>query len=242
HNSFILVGPSGCGKTAILRELFRRLARRAENPWIVLETSAGFLLAGCSVIGTLERKLRDLVLSCPRGQRIAVYFTDIFAAAEAGRTSKDDMNIADFLTPFVGNGDLVLIGECTSEQFRRGIEPNPTFKKLFTLFQLRPLEDRQVKQVISAVAERTAEKYAAQGFHLHFTAESLAAFQEYGRLYYPGVSPPGGALRLMEHLVAHRFSDEDRGDETSVAEGTEHTIRHQDVIQALESFTGIPGL
>ena len=242
HNSFILVGPSGCGKSAILRELFRRLARRAEDPWIVLETSAGFLLAGCSVIGTLERKLRDMVYSCPRGQRVAVYFTDIFAAAEAGRTSKDDMNIADFLTPFVENGDMVLIGECTSEQFRRGIEPNPTFKKLFTLFQLRPLEDRQVKQVISAVAERTAEKYAAQGFHLHFTAESLAAFQEYGRLYYPGVSPPGGALRLMEHLVAHRFSDEDRGDETSVAEGTEHTIRHQDVIQALESFTGIPGL
>jgi len=242
HNSFILVGPSGCGKTAILRELFRRLARRAENPWIVLETSAGFLLAGCSVIGTLERKLRDLVLSCPRGQRIAVYFTDIFAAAEAGRTSKDDMNIADFLTPYVENGDLVLIGECTPEQFRRGIDPHPTFKNLFTAFHLRPLEDRQVKQVIAAVAERTAEQYAAQGLHLHFTAESLAALQEYGRLYYPGVSPPGGALRLMEHMVAQRFSQADGADEELLEERTVYTIRHPDVIQALESFTGIPGL
>jgi len=241
HNSFILVGPSGCGKSAILRELFRRLARRTENPWIVLETSAGFLLAGCSVIGTLERKLRDLVYSCPRSQRVAVYFTDIFAAAEAGRTSKDDMNIADFLTPYVENGDLVLIGECTAEQFRRGIDPHPTFKNLFTAFHLRPLEDRQVKQVIAAVAERTAEQYAAQGLHLHFTAESLAALQEYGRLYYPGVSPPGGALRLMEHMVAQRFSQGD-DDELHSAEGVEHTIQHQDVIQALESFTGIPGL
>ncbi len=243
NNSFMLVGPSGCGKTAILRELFRRLARREEDPWMVLETSSGYLLAGCSVIGTLERKLRDLVHNCNRTHRVAIFFTDIFAAPDAGKTSKDDMNIADFLTPYAESGDLVLIGECTPEQFRRGIEPNPTFKKLFTVYQLRPLDDRQVKQVVAAVADRTAQQYASQGMNLHFTGEVLGALLEYGRLYYPGVSPPGGALRLLDHMVSQHFNEAAHADgELAELQAQEHTLGHEDVVQALESFTGIPGL
>ncbi len=265
-NSFILVGPSGCGKTAILRELFRRLARRREAPWLILETSAGYLLAGCSVIGTLEAKLRDLVVACPHARRVAVFFTDVFALPDAGKTSKDDMNIADFLTPYVESGELVLIGECTPEQFRRGIEPNPTFKKLFTVFQLRPLDDRQVKQVVRAVADQLSQQQSAAGRSLTFTAEALTALQDLGKLYYPGVTPPGGALRLMEQMVAHRMgtaqaASDDILDEAGQAEwrrerdtgdpndpeasggslNEDHILHHQDVIRALETFTGIPG-
>lgn len=244
QNSFVLVGPSGCGKTTILRELFRRLGTREENPWLVLQTSSMLLLAGTSYIGEWQTRVHDLLRNSPRDQHIAVYFTDLPNVGSAGRTSKSDQNMANLIGPFVSRGDFTLIGECTPDGFRAGVERLPDLQQTLTVFRVEEPDDAETRQIV----ERSALVLKQQlqdddGLDVAFPNRTLLAVQEFGKLYFPGAGVPAGAVKLLQQLVNHVKSQPAENPATKTTPGTPtvREIAHRDVIQTLEAHTGIPG-
>lgn len=244
HNSFLLVGPSGGGKTAILYELFRRIGLRENKPWLVLETSTSTLMAGTAYIGEWQTRVQEMATHAQRPLSIVVYFKDIHQLADAGKHSKSDENMAAFLSAFVESGQLTLIGECTPDSFRKGIERHPSFNKLFTVFRVEEPSEADVREIVRRSAHAIAERTAIEsGRKLLFSDNTLTAVLEYGELYFPGLAAPGGAIKLLDHLVNLKLNHNappSKG-ETIVLEA-DIEIQHEDVVRTLESFTGIPGL
>ncbi len=242
HNSFLLVGPSGGGKTAILYELFRRVAQRERKPWLVLETSTSMLMAGTSYIGEWQTRVQELAGFAQRPLSIAVYFTDIHQLPDAGKHSKSDENMAAFLASFVENGEVTLIGECTPDSFRTGIERHPSFNKLFTVFRIEEPSEQDVRLIVRRSADAIAERSQLEtGHKLIFPENTLTAILDFGELYFPGLAAPGGAIKLLEQLVNLKLNHTATNGERLPPE-SEMEIQHEDVVQTLESFTGIPGL
>ncbi len=242
-NSFLLVGPSGGGKTAILYELFRRLGEREHKPWLVLETSASTLMAGTAYIGEWQTRVQELAGYAQRHASIVVYFTDIHQLADAGKHSKSDENMAAFLSAFVESGDLTLIGECTPDSFRKGIERHPSFNKLFTVFRIEEPSEHDVRQIVRRSADTIAARSVEEsGRKLLFSENTLTAILEFGELYFPGVAAPGGAIKLLDHLVNLKLNHNAAANGEPLALEGELEIQHEDVVHTLESFTGIPGL
>ncbi len=244
HNSFLLVGPSGGGKTAILYELFRRIGLRQQKPWLVLETSTSTLMAGTAYIGEWQTRVQEMASHAQRPLSIVVYFKDIHQLADAGKHSKSDENMASFLSSFVESGLLTLIGECTPDSFRKGIERYPSFNKLFTVFRVEEPSDSDVREIVrrsaQAIAERTEEE---SGRKLLFSDNTLTAILEYGELYFPGLAAPGGAIKLLDHLVNLKLNhNASRQNGEPIVLEADIEIQHEDVVRTLESFTGIPGL
>lgn len=239
NNSFLLLGPSGCGKTAILHELATRLGSRASEPWLILETSTSTLMAGTQYIGEWQTRVRDMAQLARRCDRVAVYFTDVFNMMGAGRHSKSDENMASYLATYVDGGDVVLIGECTPDTYRQGVDRHPWFKKLFTVFRIDEPSEKDAGGIVRGVAESLAAKVAVEcGVSLTFPDNTLTALRQFGKIYFPGTAAPSGAVRLLEHLVHGTTAAIEKG----TVRGPEHEIQYDDVVRTLEGFTGIPGL
>lgn len=239
HNSFLLLGPSGCGKTAILHELAHRLGVRDDEPWLILETSTSTLMAGTQYIGEWQTRVRDMAQAARRCDRVAIYFTDVFNMIGAGRHSKSDENMATYLSTYVDGGDVVLIGECTPDTYRQGVDRHPWFKKLFTVFRIDEPNDKDAAVVVRGVAESFAAKVESEtGVSLSFPDNTLTALRQFGKLYFPGTASPSGAVRLLEHLVHAKGAAIEKG----TIRGPQHEVQYDDVVRTLEGFTGIPGL
>ncbi|WP_166826934.1 AAA family ATPase [Thalassoroseus pseudoceratinae] len=247
HNSFVLVGPSGCGKTAILHELFRRIARRDEQPWIVLETSTSQLMAGTSYIGEWQTRVDGLIRAAERSRNVLVYLTDLHLLPQAGRHSKSDENMGGFFAQAMEQGTLTVIGEATPENYRRGVEQLPSFHKLFGVFRLEETESQETAEILTAYANARRDEFALDsGVQLVFPDQTLLNVQEFGRLYFPGFASPGGAIKLLDQLISRKTRDNsatndanaDYASAASVSDRIE--FQPEDVVRTLETSTGIP--
>jgi ATP-dependent Clp protease ATP-binding subunit ClpC len=244
NNSLLIRGPSGVGKTATIRELARRLLNDEEEPWYILETSTTQLMADTVYLGEWQTRVRNLATDAKRSERIAVFITDIANLTGAGKSSKSDESIAAALTAFVERKEVVLIGECTPETYRTGIERHPWFKKLFTVFNAVEPDDQMVDLILRGVATGLCQDFTEE-HELPTTVsdDAFRALRNFGKLYFPGTAAPGGAVRLLEHLMQELL------DATGAKQSNNHqrsggaqslAIVHQHVVRALHSMTGVP--
>ncbi|MFP4439905.1 MAG: AAA family ATPase, partial [Chloroflexaceae bacterium] len=152
--NILLVGPEGVGKSVIAHEVARRIRRREcaellhdRQVWAV---SGETLIAGCTYIGQWQEKLNDIVREV-RKKRHLLFVTDIASLAEAGRWSKSDENMADFLKPHLQSGDVIIIGETTQARLRRAEQLVPGFVALFRTLQIEPTGEADTLSILTAV-------------------------------------------------------------------------------------------
>lgn len=234
--SFVLVGPSGCGKSALIRELVRRGDAELPEPWAVLETSASMLLAGTHYLGDLETRVKKLIDLAKRPNRVLLYFTDVFALVEAGRSAHSDISIGSFLTPYAESGDLVLVGESTPEQYRLGFDRHPTFKKLFDAVRIEEQPVESAAAVLRSVADReSARLWDRCGARLIVPDNVLERIVELSDAYFHGQAFPGKAVRLFDHVL-----DQEVGDEADLPPAEDVVLAPAAVVRALHRYTGIP--
>jgi ATP-dependent Clp protease ATP-binding subunit ClpC len=241
--SFVLVGRSGCGKSAILDELVRRAERDLPEPWIVLETSASMLLAGTRYLGEMETRVKGLIDAARRPARVLLYFTDVFALVEAGRSAQSDVSIGSFLMPFIDSGDITLVGECTPEQFRAGFERNPTYKKLFDVVRIDEQPPHMARQVLRHVADGHIRALAEQDVELRVSDDVLDRVFELSESFFAGMCHPGKCVQLLDQVVSLETSS-DNGDarRSDKLRTGPITLSAEAVVRALHRFTGIPSL
>jgi ATP-dependent Clp protease ATP-binding subunit ClpA len=155
NNSILLVGQSGVGKTAIVHEVVRRIrddnCPSALSKRQVWYTSANQLIAGCSHIGEWQGKLQNVVDEVKK-QRHILHIDDITGLMEAGRWSKGDENMAQFLKPFIADGTLVIVGESTPERYRVGENKDPGFLGLFRTLNVEETNQDTTLSILGTVA------------------------------------------------------------------------------------------
>lgn len=227
--SVLLVGQSGVGKTAIVHEVARRI-RRKEGPEILYDrhlwaVTGDSLIAGCSYIGQWQEKMTDLVKEV-RKKRHLLFVEDVAALAEAGRHSKGDDNIADFLKPFMQTGDVILVGETSPERLRRLEQLSPGFVVQFRRIDVEPSGESDTQSILAAVArevERTDD--------LRIEPGALEAAVELTNRFMPYRAQPGKAITLIEQISAE--ANRKRSTARPV-------IGRKDTIAGFTAQTGLP--
>ena len=186
----------------------------------------------------METRVKRLIDLAKPPNRVLLYFTDIAFLPTAGSTLQSKDSIGSFLAPLMERGDLVLCGECTSEQYRLTLENNPTFNKLFETMRLEEVDQVATRQIVTEVAadyERRALE--EQALLLSIPERTQQAVVELSLDYFPGRVYPGKALHLLQHVVESELT---RWHEGGCAAET-LSIGPEAAIAALGQITGIPG-
>jgi ATP-dependent Clp protease ATP-binding subunit ClpA len=203
QGSAVLVGPPGVGKTSVLREVASKLMARPDGSIRFLRTSSSSLVAGKKYIGEWQQVIKDL-LALARQLPVVIWFEDFSALSGAGLTDSNSDNFASMLAPALDRKEVVIVGECTEQQYRKSMQANQWFARLVQKIQLTPLE---VKDCRAAIESRTAlalkELQTTLKREAVATPAAIDALVHYGRLYFPGVTAPAGGIRLSEWLVQH---------------------------------------
>ena len=228
-NSVLLVGPSGAGKTAILHEVVRRLrdescpaALRDRQVWY---TTANQLMAGCAYMGEWQGKLQDIVDEVKRARHL-LYVDDVTGLMEAGRWSKGDENMAQFLKPFLADGTLVLLGESTPERHQAGEVKDPAFLGLFRTLRVEETNEETTLSILGAVAAGLERE-----FGVRIEPGAGEAVVELTRRFEPYRAFPGKAIAVLERIAA---------DAGRAGAGGRSVISRQVTVSRYAGHTGLP--
>jgi ATP-dependent Clp protease ATP-binding subunit ClpC len=228
--SVVLVGPSGAGKTAIVEEIARRLATESRVvPAAVLEVTTGDIMAGTRFLGEWQTRLKKLLTVARSPHRVVLYVPDVNQLLEAGRASDSQQNFAAMIAPYLERGEVAILGESTPEAFRRGLEREPPFRKLFQVLQVEAMSTEDALAVLRGVArELVEEAREKRNVELTITEDALALALDHGAAYFPALTRPGNGLKLLRETVS-----------AALAEG-KTLISAPLVTKTLAQLTGVP--
>jgi type VI secretion system protein VasG len=201
QNNPLVTGEAGVGKTAVVEGLAHAIASGNVPPKLadvrLLSLDVGALLAGASMKGEFESRLKGLLEAAAKSPAPVILFVDeihtlIGAGGQAGTG-----DAANLLKPALARGTIRTIGATTWAEYKRHIEKDPALTRRFQLLQIaEPSEAAAVDMVRGLV----------QTFSLHHGVvvldEAIRAAVTLSHRYIPSRQLPDKAISLLDTACA----------------------------------------
>ncbi len=221
-----LVGDALAGKTAV----FETLLSQAVVPFRsspVFATSGAALVAGQSGFGELAERVQAVMQAAALLD--AVLYFDNLADLFAGRSGGVE-DLGSALRPWIVDGRVRIVGECTVEAFERFEKQQPTLLACMHRVTIEPLGAEVTRTIVQQAAAHARRREPDRPS----LAENAAApLVELCERYLVDAAFPGKAVRLLDELRAIHRHDVD-------ASGNPHVIGVHDVYRAFSLRTGMP--
>jgi ATP-dependent Clp protease ATP-binding subunit ClpA/ATP-dependent Clp protease ATP-binding subunit ClpC len=231
--STLVVGPPGSGKTTLLNQWIADLIAADDYPshqnpdrlHDVWALSGKRIIAGMSYVGDWEQRCAE-ILDDARHKKVVLLLDDLYLFGQIGRSRQSDRCLADVFRGPVSRGEVVLVGECTAEQYRRLEDDVPSFAALFTQVHLAPTTSAETFRMLLHEARELERKDGG----LPLAPYALRSILEMGGSLFPNYAFPGKALDLLRQLHKEKYPPE-----TEIL-GTPEVVRF------LSKKTGLPEL
>ena len=199
-NNPILVGEPGTGKTAIVEGLAHRIIRGdipLELKGIkVYSLDLTALMAGASVQGEFETRLKGLIEEVTSDKDILLFIDEIHLLIGAGRTS-GAMDAANILKPAMARGQIKVIGATTTDEFRKYIESDKAFARRFQTIMV------EEPDVDSAITILRGIKNRFEKFHrIKILDEAVVAAVHLSYRYINERFLPDKAIDLLDEAAS----------------------------------------
>jgi ATP-dependent Clp protease ATP-binding subunit ClpA len=227
----LLVGPPGTGKSALVYELARRVAAGHESipPGLrdldVFELAPAFLIAGASLVGQYEERVKALLQTLQAHPKIILFIDEIHSFFQSGVHHGDAQSKAhESFKGALARGDITCIGCTTPAEYRAFIAPDKALERRFAVIRLDPPSRGDTVAILQARLSKMEEHYAP----LRVPEAVLPAVVDLAEEYLPDRYQPDKSIQLLDHACA--FAATDSPPAAAVAE--EHAVR------ALEDLLG----
>ncbi len=229
-----VVGPPTCGKSAVIDQVARVIGERADAARAAMrdgrpgDVSDGPLrawfcdasrLVNAGVFSDWRSQTLDVVteLAATGG----IWATgDPIALLDAGKHVSSEMNVAQLLKPYLSNGQLRVLAECSEQTWGRMVARDAGFARLFTPYRLTEPDPDDVRGVLDAVASDLPVPVGSEG---------LDAAMGLSRRYGSADALLGTTCHFLRRLTSE-----------ARARGLEGPLGRLDVIQRFCAETGLP--
>lgn len=184
--SILLYGPPGTGKTTIARVIAQTTKANFEQ--------LNAVSAGKKDLETVCKKAEDALNN---DNTRTILFID-----EIHRFNKTQQ---DYLLPFVENGTVILIGATTENPY---FEVNPALVSRSVIFELKPIEIDDIKEVIDRAMTDSEKGIANYNFTISDNAKQLLAEQSNGDVRH--------ALSMLELAALNALNDHSEINENDI--------------------------
>lgn len=201
QNNPLLTGEAGVGKTAVVEGLALAIAQDNVPPSLacvrLLSLDVGALLAGASMKGEFESRLKGVLEEAGKSATPVILFVDevhtlIGAGGQAGTG-----DAANLLKPALARGTLRTIGATTWSEYKRHIEKDPALTRRFQVLQvMEPTEAASTDMVRGLVPT------FAQHHKVLIMESAVRAAVTLSHRYIPSRQLPDKAISLLDTACA----------------------------------------
>ncbi|MBP2031897.1 ATP-dependent Clp protease ATP-binding subunit ClpA [Clostridium algifaecis] len=134
-NNPIHVGDPGVGKTAITEGLASLISEdkvpyRLKNSKIY-SLNMGSMLAGTKYRGDFEERIKNILKTIEKEDKPIVYIDEIHTIVGAGSVSRNSLDAANILKPFLTSGKIKFIGSTTYDEYKKIFEKDRALSRRF---------------------------------------------------------------------------------------------------------------
>jgi type VI secretion system protein VasG len=201
QNNPLLTGEAGVGKTAVVEGLALAIAGGQVPPTLrgarLLSLDVGALLAGASMRGEFESRLKSLLDEAGNSAQPVILFIDEVHTLIGAGGSAGTGDAANLLKPALARGTLRTVGATTWSEYKRHIEKDPALTRRFQTLQVaEPQEAVAIEMVRGLVATFAA--------HHGVTVldEAVRAAVMLSHRYIPARQLPDKAISLLDTACA----------------------------------------
>lgn len=210
----LLVGESGVGKSMILQDALRkahqqqkegekegeRKAGRTQrvNFW---RTSSHRLIAGSKYLGDWQEKCEELIEALNE-EGGYLWIDDLLNLIQLGGEGADH-SVAAFLTPFLYDGSLHLIGEISPSELSAIRVQLPRFIEAFTLVYIPEMDHSTVRKVLTYF-----QSYVERQRKIELTQDALQLSYQLLKRFERRDKFPGKAIQFLGHCVSQARLDQ----------------------------------
>ncbi|KAF0852159.1 mitochondrial ATP-dependent Clp protease ATP-binding subunit ClpB [Andalucia godoyi] len=135
-NNPVLIGSAGVGKTALAEGLATRivdgLVPDSMKNKIVLSLDVGSLVAGTSMRGEFEARLKGILKDIEKDKDQYILFIDeLHLLVGAGQAEGGNMDAGNMLKPALARGEIRCVGATTLDEYRKYIEKDAALARRF---------------------------------------------------------------------------------------------------------------
>lgn len=151
----IITGEPGVGKTALANG-FVNLLLSGKVPdnlkgAVVFELDTGAFIAGASYKGEAEDRMKNIIKEIGQFDKPVLFIDNFHALLDKNGATP---GLANVLKPELSRGDLTIIGATTNDQYRKHIESDEAFTRLFEIVKVEEPDEvtsaRMIKLVMPA--------------------------------------------------------------------------------------------
>lgn len=188
-----IVGVPGVGKTSIVRGLAQRIVKREGlselDERIVIEIEPASLVSGTGLRGALAERIGQLKTELKAMEsRVVLFFDEIHTLF----TDVSDEGATE-LRNALARGEIVAIGACTREEFRRCIELDPTLLRRFSVIEIEEPSREDAFLALEAMLPAFERHHHAQ-----YSKEAIACAVQWSIRYVTGRALPDKAVGILD--------------------------------------------
>lgn len=224
--NILIVGNHGVGKSAVLKQAIKKIDTRSRKDnlahtfWYI---QAQRITASARYLGEWQQACESLIDELKSANGI-LWVSDMIRMLRTGGEGAED-SVAAFLTSFLQQGKLQIIGEVTPQELDSMRRLLPGFVQSFQLITIEDLPETKIHNIL-----RKFSDYSAQNIKIAITKDAQMLAYRLLLRYYPYESFPGKIIKFLGQCV----SDAENNKETE--------INKKAVISNFTKQTGLPEL
>jgi type VI secretion system protein VasG len=201
QNNPLLTGEAGVGKTAVVEGLARAVASGNVPPKLadvrLLSLDVGALLAGASMKGEFEARLKGVLEAAAKSPVPVILFVDeihtlIGAGGQAGTG-----DAANLLKPALARGTIRTIGATTWAEYKRHIEKDPALTRRFQMLQVAEPAEAVAVDMVRGLAQTFSKHHGVV-----VRDGAIRAAVALSHRYIPSRQLPDKAISLLDTACA----------------------------------------
>jgi len=221
-----LVGKPSVGKSSVLKQAIKKITskrREAQLTFTFWQIMPQRITATAKWLGEWQENCETLIEELQSANGI-LWVVDFIRLLQTGGEGPED-SVASFMSSYLREGKLQMVGEVTPEQLESIKRLLPGFTEQFQLVKIDELPKQKIQTILQKLAD-----FSENNLHIRISKEALGVSYRLLQRYYPYNSFPGKAVNFLGQCV----------NDAQLNEAAE--VDKAAVIQNLIKQTGMPEL
>lgn len=194
----ILTGDPGVGKTACVNGFVMNIieGRVPDNlkEAVVFELDLGELIAGAAYKGEIEERLKSIIREIKRFDKAILFIDNIHNLLDRNGGAAGASNI---LKPELSKGEITVIGISSNEDYRKHVESDETFNRLFELVKIEEPDENNAGRMLQIILPRFEAHH-----HIQLADDVILDSIRLAKRYVKERKLPDAAIDLIDRTMA----------------------------------------